>query len=225
MLPSDYLAAEEARPFGEDFPNLESLSTGPWWTRPANQTTPLKNGRRAAPPNLNVPRDQVVVFALYTHQANVLKLTAQLYPLLPEEARDDELRVSATATHAGVLDFAAPDGHVGVPPKTMLSLVRGVPEVAERLAKGELRVRCRAVRLPTPKESSCALRPVAEGFHHGGADEAAVDLGAVLTKELGRGRHCCLTLGDWIAVSHDDRTVRLVVAALQSGRCASCRPI
>ena len=134
--------------------------------------------------------------------------------LLPEEAREDELRVSATATHAGVLDFAAPDGHVGVPPKTMLSLVRGVPEVAERLAKGELRVRCRAVRLPTPKESSCALRPVAEGFHHGGADEAAVDLGAVLTKELGRGRHCCLTLGDWIAVSHEDRTVRLVVAAL-----------
>ena len=100
----------------------------------------------------------------------------------------------------------------------MLSLVRGVPEVAERLAKGELRVRCRAVRLPTPKESSCALRPVAEGFHHGGADEAAVDLGAVLTKELGRGRHCCLTLGDWIAVSHDDRTVRLVVAALHPER-------
>ena len=52
MLPSDGLAAEAARPFGEDFPNLESLSTGPWWTRPANQTTPLKNGRRAAPPNL-----------------------------------------------------------------------------------------------------------------------------------------------------------------------------
>ena len=138
--------------------------------------------------------------------------------LLPEEAREDELRVSATATHAGVLDFAAPDGHVGVPPKTMLSLVRGVPEVAERLAKGELKVRCRAVRLPTPKESSCALRPVAEGFHHGGADEAAVDLGAVLTKELGRGRHCCLTLGDWIAVSHDDRTVRLVVASLHPER-------
>lgn len=93
MLPSDGLAAEAARPFGEDFPNLESLSTGPWWTRPANQTTPLKNGRRAAPPNLNVPRDQVVVFALYTHQAKVLKLTAQLYPLLPEEAREARLEL------------------------------------------------------------------------------------------------------------------------------------
>ena len=99
MLPSDGLAAEAARPFGEDFPNLESLSTGPWWTRPANQTTPLKNGRRAAPPNLNVPRDQVVVFALYTHQANVLKLTAQLYPLLPEEAREARLELKLPGNH------------------------------------------------------------------------------------------------------------------------------
>ena len=114
----------------------------------------------------------------------------QMVLLLHSQVSSQRSRVSATATHAGVLDFAAPDGHVGVPPKTMLSLVRGVPEVAERLAKGELEVRCRAVRLPTPKESSCALRPVAEGFHHGGADEAAVDLGAVLTKELGRGRPC-----------------------------------
>ena len=71
---------------------------------------------------------------------------------------------------------------------------------------------------PDAEGEPCALRPVAEGFHHGGADEAAVDLGAVLTKELGRGRHCCLTLGDWIAVSHDDRTVRLVVAALHPER-------
>ena len=138
--------------------------------------------------------------------------------LLPEEVEEDRLRVSATATHAGVLDFAAPDGRAGVPPKTMLSLVRGRPDVAARLAAGELRVRCRAVKLPTPSESSCALRPVAEGFHHGGADAAAVDLGAVLTRELGRGRHCCLTLGDWIAVGHNDRTVRLVVAALRPER-------
>jgi len=80
-------AAEKSKPFGEDFPNLESLSTGSWWTRPANQKTPLKNGQKAAPPNLNVPREEVVVFALYTHQAGVLKLTAQLFPLLPEEPR------------------------------------------------------------------------------------------------------------------------------------------
>ncbi|MCA9064396.1 MAG: hypothetical protein KDA96_15100, partial [Planctomycetaceae bacterium] len=32
-------------------------------------------------------RDQVMAFAMYTHDRGVLKLTAQLYPLLPEEPR------------------------------------------------------------------------------------------------------------------------------------------
>jgi hypothetical protein len=42
---------------------------------------------------LNVPRDQVVAFALYTHDAGVLKLSAQLYPLRPEEAREARLEI------------------------------------------------------------------------------------------------------------------------------------
>ena len=41
--------------------------------------------------DLNVARDQVVAFALYTHERGVLKLSAQLYPLLPDEARDVRL--------------------------------------------------------------------------------------------------------------------------------------
>lgn len=124
----------------------------------------------------------------------------------------ERLPISATATHCGVLDFVAEDGAIGLPPKTMLSLVRGDPELAAALEAGDLRVRCRYVRLPRPAESSCSLRPIAEGFHGDGKDEAAVDLEAVLTRELGRGRHACLTVGDWIAVKHDGATVRLVVA-------------
>ena len=34
-----------------------------------------------------MPRDQVVAFALYTHDRGVLKLSAQLYPLKPEETK------------------------------------------------------------------------------------------------------------------------------------------
>ncbi|MEZ6095068.1 MAG: hypothetical protein R3C03_12705 [Pirellulaceae bacterium] len=65
--------------FGPKFPKLESRATGEWW--------------KAENPPLMVPRDQVVAFALYTHQNGVLKLSAQLYPLLPEEARGVRLEM------------------------------------------------------------------------------------------------------------------------------------
>jgi len=47
--------------------------------------------------NLTVPevsRDQVICFALYTVHDGVLKLTAQLYPLLPDEERTVRLEIA-----------------------------------------------------------------------------------------------------------------------------------
>lgn len=88
------VAAEESpQPFGAEFPQLDSLAVGEWWTKPQPRGP-------QAPPPLDVPRDQVVAFALYTvsrapaagSQA-VLKLTAQLYPLKPGEAREARLEV------------------------------------------------------------------------------------------------------------------------------------
>jgi hypothetical protein len=76
---SPALGAAAATPFDREFPNLDSLAVGEWW-----QATPP---RQNPPPSLDVPRDQVVAFALYTHDAGVLKLTAQLFPLRPDEAR------------------------------------------------------------------------------------------------------------------------------------------
>lgn len=72
-------AAEPALPFGPEFPNLDSLAVGEWWKKSPRGQNP--------PPPLDVPRDQVVAFALYTHDRGVLKLTAQLYPLKPGEPR------------------------------------------------------------------------------------------------------------------------------------------
>ena len=35
VISKEFLKAEEsAQPFGPDFPRLESLTTGEWWTRP-----------------------------------------------------------------------------------------------------------------------------------------------------------------------------------------------
>jgi len=75
---------EPARPFGDEFPELDSLATGEWW----NKRVP--RGMNAPPP-MDVPRDEVVAFALYTHEGGVLKLTAQLYPLKPGEPREARL--------------------------------------------------------------------------------------------------------------------------------------
>ena len=74
---------EPARPFGNQFPDLDSLAAGEWWTK-------SRRGPNAPPP-MDVPRDEVVAFALYTHDRGVLKCTAQLYPLKPGEAREARL--------------------------------------------------------------------------------------------------------------------------------------
>jgi hypothetical protein len=84
------LAADPAKPFGEGFPKLDSLATGEWWLA----KPPLNN----APPRMEVPRDQVVAFALYTQERGVLKMTAQLYPLKPGESREVRLELQREGT-------------------------------------------------------------------------------------------------------------------------------
>lgn len=64
--------------FGTRFPKLESRSTGEWWNARPNRRQSM---------DLNVPRDQVVAFAVYTHDHGTLKLSAQLFPLKPDEDR------------------------------------------------------------------------------------------------------------------------------------------
>lgn len=79
-------AVDLGKPFGKEFPNLDSFAVGEWWNKPLP-----KNPN--APPPMNVPREDVVAFALYTHDHGVLKLTAQLYPLKPDELREVRLEL------------------------------------------------------------------------------------------------------------------------------------
>ncbi|MFM7606966.1 MAG: hypothetical protein ACKO8Z_17435, partial [Prosthecobacter sp.] len=89
-------AADAPQPFGAEFPNLESLTTGEWWKKGMQAATQNekkkakgkgKGGGATPPPSMDVPRDQVVCFAYYTHQNGVLKMSAQLFPLKPGEER------------------------------------------------------------------------------------------------------------------------------------------
>jgi len=80
--------AEIKSPFTEKFRKLERKSTGEWWN--------YKETKRGI--NLNVPRNEVLAFALYTTSAEELKLSAQLYPLLPEESREVTLEIERNGT-------------------------------------------------------------------------------------------------------------------------------
>lgn len=81
------LFAEELdpQPFGTAWPQLDSDATGEWWKPSIVESGPNKGKPQDS--RLLVPRDQVMAFALYTHDHGVLKLSAQLYPLKPDEPR------------------------------------------------------------------------------------------------------------------------------------------
>ncbi len=87
VFPLMSITAAEAlnpTPFGADKPKLDSWAVGEWWNN--------KN-KKGLPFELNVPRDQVVAFTLYTHDQNILKITAQLFPLKPDEPQVARLEV------------------------------------------------------------------------------------------------------------------------------------
>jgi hypothetical protein len=76
-------------PFGAEFPDLDSLTTGEWWTKEKMGRTgkgkrKLRDDEQRAP-SMNVPRDEVIAFAVYTQHSSVLKMSAQLFPLKPGE--------------------------------------------------------------------------------------------------------------------------------------------
>ena len=71
-----------APPVTAPFEGLDTLAINDWWNRAPSEIT-----------EMDVPRDQVVAFGMYTVANNTLKLTAQLYPLYPDESREVRLEV------------------------------------------------------------------------------------------------------------------------------------
>jgi len=92
---SPAVGVTDPRPFGAEWPGLDGWAVGEWWKSPA----PAQPGAKGAKPfALDVPRGDVVAFALYTvtvrpEARGTLKLTAQLFPLLPDEPREARLEI------------------------------------------------------------------------------------------------------------------------------------
>jgi len=87
-----FAEAPAPSPFGAEYPKLDFPATGAWWKQKPKPGT--KAARKQAWLDkviFDVPRDQTVAFALYTVDHGVLKMSAQLVPLLPEEPREARL--------------------------------------------------------------------------------------------------------------------------------------
>lgn len=64
------------------FQNLDTIAINDWWNRGTNPII-----------DVNVPREEVIAFGIYTVANNTLKLSAQLFPLYPNETREVRLAI------------------------------------------------------------------------------------------------------------------------------------
>jgi hypothetical protein len=64
------------------FENIDTIAINDWWNRGPNPIIDVK-----------VPREEVIAFGIYTVFNNTLKLSAQLFPLYPNETRDIRLEI------------------------------------------------------------------------------------------------------------------------------------
>lgn len=64
------------------FNDVDTLAINDWWNRGDNPII-----------NMKVPRDEVVAFGIYTLSDDILKLSAQLFPLYPQETREVRLEI------------------------------------------------------------------------------------------------------------------------------------
>lgn len=71
-------------PIMAPFENLDTIATNDWWNRQPNEIIDVK-----------VPREEVVAFGIYTVANNTLKLSAQLFPLYPDETRTVRFEIKA----------------------------------------------------------------------------------------------------------------------------------
>ncbi len=80
------LSLLQSADFGPDWKNLDSAVNGRWWEK-------SHTDRKAWLERVKVSRDEVVAFAIYTIDRNTVKMTAQMYPLYPDESRQARLEL------------------------------------------------------------------------------------------------------------------------------------
>ena len=73
---------DSIKPVVAPFQNLDTIATNDWWNRKPNPII-----------DVNVKREDVIAFGIYTVSKNTLKLSAQLFPLFENETREVRLEI------------------------------------------------------------------------------------------------------------------------------------
>lgn len=128
---------------------------------------------------------------------NALELGVFTFELSFDE--DNTSGESLTTTHAGVLEFVAEEGTVGIPPKVAASLFKHCKQLPDN-------VQVRFVRLE--KGTFASLQPRGEGF-----GDRQIDFKHMLERSLKA--HTTLTEGDVLFVRHGRETFEVLVAELK----------
>jgi len=81
-------AQSEEPPVKAPFEKLDLYCVNDWW----NHARQVKNSPDIIL-DVDVPRDRVICFGIYTTQNKVMKMTAQLFPLYPNETREVRLEL------------------------------------------------------------------------------------------------------------------------------------
>jgi hypothetical protein len=119
---------------------------------------------------------------------------------------DDDDDQVVSMTHAGVREFTAAEGSIGLPVKTALSLSKG------RRLDASSRVRVKYVVLDRHARVRASVQPLGEGFHEGATAVVNIDLKSVMERAL---TSCTvLSQGDLVPLRHDGRTYTLRVQSL-----------
>jgi hypothetical protein len=113
-------------------------------------------------------------------------------------------------THAGVAEFTAEEGTVGIPPKVALCLTKAAGHDT-LAAVGSIELRFS--KLARCAKCQVSFQPRGHGFHQKGANVVNIDLKAVLEQTLVG--HTALSVGDWLPVRHDGVTYELIVKELE----------
>ncbi|ETM50796.1 hypothetical protein L914_05198 [Phytophthora nicotianae] len=134
---------------------------------------------------------------------NALELGVFTFELsFDEDQQGGEASIAKRQTHAGVLEFVADEGTVGLPPKVAASLFRHTKELPDS-------IQVRFVRLEKGKFAS--LQPRGEGF-----GDRQIDFKHMLERSLKA--HTTLTEGDVLFVRHGRETFEVLVAELKPER-------
>lgn len=117
-------------PVRAPFEKIDLYCTNDWW----NHAKAIKNN-----PNkiidVDVPREQVICFGIYTTQHKVMKMTAQLFPLYPKETREVRLELKRNGRWVEVAKSTAND--IGWSALFRLEQWDETKDVSYRLRHGE----------------------------------------------------------------------------------------